>query len=378
MPELSWLELKEAGESHFENREFVEAANCFQRATKVNPTSAETWRALGFALQAAGKHADSVTVFKSAIGLEPNNPQAYFGVAQAYSGSGDVDRAIPAFDEALQIQPNNDVAREELIKLLLGKARRRLEAGDRYGEDDLERANKLSRNSPETAIPFIRHLLSVNLQKKALQVMEDAKAANPGHDGVSQLAQQIASDPALAHARRLQSMQPQKAVAKHLQRPAHNPDEITCPCGATKVMKWAIICPTCNQRIGDPTRRTSQFADRDDIPSTSWVEVSYIVVSVFWLVFGVWLVISGYYGIARAGEWELFRGLANVTVALGLLFQISWLQFVAKIMMVLNMLGGAFIMLISMANEVFMIFFIGFMTTAIAGFSWWVIGQLSD
>ncbi|MCH7903865.1 MAG: tetratricopeptide repeat protein [Armatimonadetes bacterium] len=376
MAELSWQELNQAGHDHFQNRRYVEAADCFLRAADVNPSSAETWCSLGFSLQALGKYAESIRVFRSAIGLDPNDGQAYFGIAMSHSLSGDIETAIPAFDEALKVQPNDEVAKRELIRLLLANGKERLEAGDRHGEHDLERANKLSHNAPETAIPFIQHLLAANLHKKALQVLDDAKVANPGNPGVATLAQQIANEPSLEHARHLHGLQARPAPKHQVPRPTRSPDEITCPCGAAKVMKWAIICPTCSKRIGDPTKRTSQFANRDDIPSKSWIELTYVIIAVLWLLGGIALVLTG--SFADSGQLAVVIGVANIIVALGLLFQIWWLQYLARVLMIVNALYGGFLILAAVAFESLGTFFFGSIIICAAGFSWWVIGQLSD
>ena len=379
MEKETWAELKEAGQRHFQAKEYVEAAASFRKATDLLPASAEGWRALGFALNACGEHSEAITAFHSAVGLDPNNAEGFFGVGLAFTSNADYERAIKALDEALKLRPNHTAAKNCLVEALLGYGKVQLNASDNIGGGvSLERAYKLNRVSAATVLPYVQHLIVSQQHKKAFTVIRAARADASSDVQIRALETQMEDDPKLAHAKHLQSLQSQPKRALQPQRPTSNPDEIDCPCGSTKVMKWATVCPTCNQRIGDPSKRASTFAGYENLKGYNWIDVCYYIVSSLWLLWGLVILAIGLFSGGFFGGYIMWYGAFNAGVALGLLFQVPWLQFVGKIVMVLNCMFGSWNMMIGLGLSSLGSFIFGFFTVAIAGFSWWLINQLSD
>jgi hypothetical protein len=141
-------------------------------------------------------------------------------------------------------------------------------------------------------------------------------------------------------------------------------------------MKWAIVCPMCNNRIGAP--QGSSFSGHEHISGTTWIDVAYYIISILWLLYGGALIALGALGGEDFGQYFMIIGILNACVALGLLFQVEWIQFVGKILMLLNLLGGIVRAFMSLGLSDFVGFGIGVAVIALAGFSMWVIGQMSD
>ncbi len=374
----SWAELKEAGNKHFQVGEYTEATKCLRRATELVPTNAETWITLGFAYQADGNVAEAIGAFKTAIGLDPQNPESFFGIGLSYKSNADFQRAIASFDEALTIRPNHSRAKDELIKALVQDGKIKVTSNDEYhGEISLERAYKLARNSPETVLPFVGHLIGVNQHKKAFDVINQARRDAPDDQQIKALGDRMDSDPKLAHAKQIASLRTDpKQLTPTPAKPLTNPDEVVCPCGAARVMKWAVVCPMCNNRIG--AQQGSSFSGHEHISSTTWIDVAYYIISIVWLLYGGALIAVGALGGEVFGQYFMIIGILNACVALGLLFQVEWIQFVGKILMLLNLLGGIIRAFMSLGLSDFLGFGIGVAVIALAGFSMWVIGQMSD
>ncbi len=371
----SWAELKEAGNKHYQVGEYTEATKCLRRAAEMVPTNAETWIALGFAYQADGNVAEAIGAFKTAIGLDPQNPESFFGIGLSYKSNADFQRAITSFDEALTIRPNHTRARDELIKTLVQDGKIKVGSNDEYhGEISLERAYKLARNSPETVLPFVGHLIGVHQHKKAFDVINQALKEEAVDPQIKALANRMDNDPKLAHAKQLATLRAEpKQLTATPAKPLTNPDEVACPCGAARVMKWAVVCPTCNNRIG--AQQGSSFSGHEHISATTWIDVAYYVISILWLLYGGALIALGGEDF---GQYFMIIGILNASVALGLLFQVEWIQFVGKILMLLNLLGGIIRAFMSLGLSDFLGFGIGVAVIALAGFSMWVIGQMSD
>ncbi len=375
----TFAELREAGDRHYLAREYEDASRCFRRATDMVPTSVETWVKLGFASQAAGNIPDSIGAFKTAIGLNPQNHEAFLGVGMAYMANADFARAISSFDSALEMRPNDNRARDELVRALLQDGKIRVGANDHYGgEASLERAYKLARNSSDTVLPYVEHLIGSNQHKKAFDVIGASRKDSPDDVRIKALADRMDNDPKLAHAKQLAALRTQPKQPLQPAKPTVNPDEVLCPCGATRVMKWATVCPTCSNRIGDPANRASQFAGHENLSTTTWVDVVYYIVSVIWLLYGGGTFLLGMLGGSDIGNFAMGVGAFNAGIALGLLFQVEWVQFIAKILMGLNLVLNGFSFLLTFGLGFYLsAAFYGFMTV-FAGFSVFVIHQMSD
>lgn len=379
MEAASFAELREAGERHYITGDYGEAVRAFRKASDMVPTSAETLVKLGFACTADGNMPEAIGAFKQAIGLDPQNHEAFLGVGLAYMANADFARAISSFDSALELRPNDARAKDELVKALSQEAMIRLGANDHYGgEALLERAYRLSRTNPDTVVPYVEHLVGSNQHKKAFDVINQARKDAPNDAKIAALGERMDNDPKLAHAKQIASLRADTrpgAIAAPA-KPAVNPDEVPCPCGATRVMKWAQVCPTCSNRIGAP--QGSSFSGHEKIRGTTWIDVAYYIVAGIWLVTGIVEFVLGYTGVVYFEGVVMTFGVINFGIALGLLFQVEWVQFIAKIFMMLNAMLFLARTAMALGLSLFLEAAVCVFALAVSAFSAWVIGQMSD
>jgi len=96
-------EADNAGQGLLAERNFSEAAQQFESATKLNPQSATTWHNLGVARFRLGEFADSLSAFDRSIALGNESGLAYSHRAAARFALGDASGAESDFATAAQI-----------------------------------------------------------------------------------------------------------------------------------------------------------------------------------------------------------------------------------------------------------------------------------
>lgn len=74
------------------------AVAAFRRAVDLQPTFAEGWNGLGYALRNAGKYAESLEAYDEALRLRPDLPEALEYIGEAYVKLGRLDDARRALD----------------------------------------------------------------------------------------------------------------------------------------------------------------------------------------------------------------------------------------------------------------------------------------
>ncbi len=379
MSEMSFSELLAEARAKFESKEFGESVSLLEKATELSPGNAEAWRLLGFSAQADDQLEEAANAFQTAIGLSPDNADAYFGQGSTAARMGDFEKAINSLDEALRLRPNHSLARTTLIQSLLSRAKHLVdEHRDHDAETNFERAYKLDRKSADTIVPYVEFLVHVGQHKKALEIGGEAYQANPGDGRLEALHRRIETDPALEHARRLARVSPAKPqkTAAVSQNESH---EVPCPCGATIVMKWATVCPTCNQKIGDAK---GDFRSQADRIKGDWKDTAYIVLSWVMIAYGVALwVYSFVMSEDSVFELKLFNqisGTINVLIGIALLREIEWVQFVGKLFLWFSILISIRNGFLAFTNEEQINGLINLIAMAYAGFFIWIISQVAD
>ncbi len=74
------------------------AVAAFRRAVDLQPTFAEGWNGLGYALRNQGKYAESLKAYDEALRLRPDFPEALEYIGEAYVKLGRLDDARRALD----------------------------------------------------------------------------------------------------------------------------------------------------------------------------------------------------------------------------------------------------------------------------------------
>ena len=202
-----WAQLLAAGKQHYMAGEFREASRYLREASEIAPESAETWRALGFALKENGNVPDAIGAFNTAIRIAPENADGHFGLGLIQSENGDQGSAVRSFDEALRLKPNHSAAQRALVSSLLRNGQVQCLNSDLAGaEKSFERAHSFSPGSAETLVPYVERLIGSAQYKRALDVIEEARKLNPHDAKIKELHQEIDEDPRLARAKREHSI----------------------------------------------------------------------------------------------------------------------------------------------------------------------------
>jgi hypothetical protein len=97
--------LVEEANQLFRAERFTEAADRFERATKVFPDHALAWKGLGHTLLCLNKLHDAARAFDRAIGLRPDSATALWGGAVAHADAGNKVVAQNYLRRALAQQP---------------------------------------------------------------------------------------------------------------------------------------------------------------------------------------------------------------------------------------------------------------------------------
>lgn len=149
------LKLKQAGLRHYQARNLVEAASCFERAAALAPGDEEAWSNLGATLAAAGqltragecyakalklnphdaatwynqgnllsrqaRHAEAANAYRRAVGLHPRFGAAWINLARALQALRQAPEAIDAYRRGLAIEPRQADALANLGNLYLAE-----------------------------------------------------------------------------------------------------------------------------------------------------------------------------------------------------------------------------------------------------------------
>ncbi|GIX44173.1 MAG: tetratricopeptide repeat protein [Candidatus Hydrogenedentota bacterium] len=105
---------REKADSYRKSERWVEAANEYEQALRLNPNDVETRALLAEALARAGELDAAEAQFDRAIAQNPNEPQIYYRRGNVYRELRRLDLAIGAFRKALELDPKHKFARNNL------------------------------------------------------------------------------------------------------------------------------------------------------------------------------------------------------------------------------------------------------------------------
>jgi len=382
MSDATLAERQTAAQELYTQGDYATAAAKFQEIVASHPMSDQALRGLGFSRLAEGQGAAAVEAFRQAVHINIDNGENHFGHGLALSAVGDESRAVHAFDEALKHQPNHTAARRSLIASLLKMGQQAIADGNiSTAEQTLERANKLDKVSPETVTALYKFYLLTGANIKALKLIEYARSHNPDSPQIKELADAIAQNQDLDREKAILQMR-EDTTAKAAAAPA--PNQIPCPSCRQSVMAWASICPHCNFEI-TPRSQSSRFAAVDVGPRYSWQEIAYYILAGLWIIQGAYTIISGY--ILASGDSEMgdsarmYHGLLggfNVAVGIGLMFQVSWMQWLAYLMCLLNLFMSGMGLMVTLGLGAWPGVFYNLFILAIVGFQVYLLRTVGD
>jgi len=87
--------------------EFREAARCFEKALKLDPTHANAHNNLGASLHLLDRHDQAIDCYRRALALNPRYPDAYRNLGNALQAVGQIDDARRAYEAAIDLAPKN-------------------------------------------------------------------------------------------------------------------------------------------------------------------------------------------------------------------------------------------------------------------------------
>ena len=111
------------GTAYGARRDYPRAAGCFARILKINPRDAEAHRSLGTAYQQMGENEKAVSLFRKALELNPTDHVSWNNLGKAFKELNELTEASAAYDRALDIEPESPVAHcnRAMTSLLAGR-----------------------------------------------------------------------------------------------------------------------------------------------------------------------------------------------------------------------------------------------------------------
>lgn len=93
------------------HRTYEPAIQVFQQATQRFPNSPRLWIGLGMALYSRGKYEESIKALLTAADLSPTDPRCYLFLSKAYlSSPNQADEVIQRFQRYSELEPRNGLA----------------------------------------------------------------------------------------------------------------------------------------------------------------------------------------------------------------------------------------------------------------------------
>lgn len=135
-------------------RAFDEATTYFQKAIRLDPENATTYRVIGDGYALASEYAQAITYYQKALELAPDDAEVQKNLALTYTNYGVVlrnkgewDAAIRAYRDALALQPTYQIAKTNLIDALSQKASAQRQAG--HTDDAIKTYLELQKLQPD-------------------------------------------------------------------------------------------------------------------------------------------------------------------------------------------------------------------------------------
>lgn len=104
----------------FANRQYVQAADLYQRLLVLDPDNVETYNNLGLTLHYLGKSSEALRNLNEGIAVDPKHQRIWLTLGFVNSQLGNISKARTALETSTQISPDSDIgktAAEMLVKL---------------------------------------------------------------------------------------------------------------------------------------------------------------------------------------------------------------------------------------------------------------------
>ena len=168
-------------------RAFDEATPYFQKAVRLDPENATTYRIMGDGYALASEFSEAITYYQKALELAPDDAEARKNLVLSYNNHGvtlrnraEWDAAIRVYREALALQPTYQLSKTNLSDVLWQKANARRQAG--HTDAAIETYLELQKLHPgDTDIPSLlgELYLKVRDYPAAISAFQQVYTAQP-------------------------------------------------------------------------------------------------------------------------------------------------------------------------------------------------------
>ena len=164
---------------------------------------------------------------------------------------------------------------------------------------------------------------------------------------------------------------------------------IECPKCKAKLPAWAQHCQFCNTPLANVPRPAGTPARAGYDNRMPWQEIAYIAVSIIMLLLGGYNFVTGVLlNVGEGGAFIGIMGAIQAVLAIGLLAQQTWAQFIMKWFCILRILSGIFTLLMGAlfmgANSNLLkgfgvvILILGIVELIVCGFMMYLISYVGD
>ncbi len=101
---VAWLE---RADELFEQNRFHDAARCYEKVVKVQPSATTAWLKLGMAFDNIEQYALAVNAYQTVTQQQPEDYLAWLKLGKVREQLGQYEAALGAYDEVLKLQPKN-------------------------------------------------------------------------------------------------------------------------------------------------------------------------------------------------------------------------------------------------------------------------------
>jgi tetratricopeptide (TPR) repeat protein len=311
--EGTYLQAQErhVADAFYAAQRYAEAADKYRILLQCDPTSTELMRQLGLSLALSGRVEEGIDICRNAVLLGPGQPQNRYALGLALSVAERLGEAIEQFEEVHQAEPMNGVARQTLVKALLRYGKRYLERGQGAAELPLMRVMELDPRNGEAASLLLQIYLDTDRINRAVQFVAEA------HD-------HLRFDPRMKPLIARLTGHPRYKQVSEIERQARIRSAYLAPPSAVAApFNHAVI----DQR---PARR-----------GLTWQEATYNLMSILWCLLAaaeISLCLGMEEGPLRA--LLLFIGAARLLIGGGLVLQLEWVPFVARLLCFISLFFG--------------------------------------
>lgn len=112
-----WSAAVEEAREHYAAKRYKQAAQAYEKATQLDPTSDRTFSGLGTARFKAGDYKGAAAAYLRAVQLSPSNSVYHTSLARTYQQLGDLTKAKASYKRAVSLDPKNEGAKKSLKEL---------------------------------------------------------------------------------------------------------------------------------------------------------------------------------------------------------------------------------------------------------------------